>query len=135
MSDDDEYYSSVEEDSDEIEELDDEEILVDNKISSNAIKKVVIINDEDKITSNYLNKYEIAKIILFRIQQIERGGKYFINCSNLTNARDIAVQELINKKCPLIIEREIDYDSVKNISYCERWKVNEMSLIIDNIEL
>lgn len=118
------------EDIDEIDELCDiiknESVLsmFDNNVS---VKKKIIIKDSDKITSNKATKYEITRALTFRITQIERGSEYFIDSSNLNNAKDIAKKEIIERKTPIIIERIVDLDKKNNIAYCERWKLNEMA--------
>ena len=96
------------------------------KINNSVLKKV-IIDDADRITSNFITKYEITRTITYRITQIERGSKYFTDIGNINNAAQIAKKEIIDRKSPMIIEREINFDEKNNISYCERWKVNEMA--------
>ena len=96
-------------------------------LNSNSVLKKIIIDDADRITSNFITKYEITRAITYRITQIERGSKYFTDIGNINNAAQIAKKEIIDRKSPIIIEREINFDKQNNISYCERWKINEMA--------
>ena len=119
-------YSGVESDAELCEILDEISVNPIN-LNNNSVKKKKIVNDADRITSNYVTKYELTRAITYRITQIERGSKYFTNIGDIKNPKQIAIKEVIDRKTPIIIEREIDIDEVNNISYCERWKLNEMA--------
>ena len=108
-------------------DIEDEEIISDIFNSNTSVKKKYIINDADRTTSNRVTKYELTRAITYRITQIERGSKYFINTGNLNTATDIAKKEVMERKSPIIIERVIDLDKKLNIVYCERWKLNNMA--------
>ena len=76
--------------------FDNNEILYKNLLNS------------DKITPNYLTKYEYAKIIGISAQQIESGRKLNIKIpSSLTTPIEIAEYELRQKKTPFIIKRKL----------------------------
>ena len=95
-----------------------EEIDVQNK--SNKSKK---INDEDRITINKLTKYEKAKIICARSQQIENGSKIMLKYDGDINkllSIQIAELELQNKVIPILIKRYLP-----NGDY-EIWKISEL---------
>ena len=108
-------------------DIEDEEIISDIFNTNTSVKKKYIINDADRTTSNRVTKYELTRAITYRITQIERGSKYFINTGNLNTATDIAKKEVMERKSPIIIERVIDLDKKLNIVYCERWKLNNMA--------
>jgi DNA-directed RNA polymerases I, II, and III subunit RPABC2 len=63
---------------------------------------------KDKITPDYLTKYEYAKIIGISAQQIESGRKLNIKIpGSLTTPIEIAEYELRQKKTPFIIKRKL----------------------------
>jgi DNA-directed RNA polymerase subunit K/omega len=60
-----------------------------------------------------------------RAGQIEAGCEIFTNVEGLTTARDMAIKEIFDKKCPLKITRKIS----KNKQ--EEWRCNEMAIPVD----
>ena len=78
-------------------------------------------NPEKNISSKYLSKYEKAKIIGLRAQQIASGSKPFIEVpKGMSNVIDIAEKELEDRKIPFIIKRNIG-----NNKY-EYWKLEDL---------
>ena len=64
---------------------------------------------ENNITSKYLNKYEITKILCKRCEQLENGCHPLISEYEIyNNVYDIAFQELKDKKIPFILKRLIN---------------------------
>ena len=64
--------------------------------------------NKEKITPDYLTKYEYAKIIGISAQQIESGRKLNIKIpGSLTTPIEIAEYELRQKKTPFIIKRKL----------------------------
>lgn len=76
-----------------------------------------IVESYDDIMSNYnpanntsrnvLSRYEKAKIIGMRLEQVARGSKVYVDVKKhkLTNIRDIVLKELEERKTPLMIAR------------------------------
>lgn len=83
-----------------------------------VIEKIRVPDDERK-TSEYLTDYEITEIISIRATQISKNNDAFVDTDH-DNAIDIAKAELLARKCPLILVREVG----KN--YVEHWLPNEM---------
>ena len=81
------------------------------------------INDSKRITKPYLTKYEMARIIGYRSEQIGAGSQLYIDPGNITNVIDIAKKELYERKIPFIIKRTLP----NNIS--EYWKLDELEII------
>jgi len=52
-------------------------------------------------------KYERARLIGIRAEQIARGSPVFIDTKNMTNHMEIAEKEYDMGKCPLLVERSI----------------------------
>ena len=86
----------------------------------NTHKTVFVVPDDERITSNIIQLYEITAVISERASQIENGSPVFIDIKNLTNPKDIAKAEFKQRKSPFILERHVG-DSV------EHWKVREMT--------
>ena len=112
-----------------IDEIDDNNDLLDNISETNEDEENILVEKEDfsknEILDNYdiknyttfkqqpiacnkLTKYEKANILGIRAQQLANGAKPLIkDTSGYTNVIDIAKQELIEKKIPLIIKRPL----------------------------
>ena len=73
--------------------------------SDKEMEKVII--EEDKKTLPFLTKYEKARIIGLRTQQLASGSKPVIDTSNLNSNLEIAEKELKLKKIPFIIKRRL----------------------------
>ena len=78
------------------------------------------INNSTRITKPYLTKYEMARIIGYRSEQIGAGSQLYIDPGNIT---EIAKKELYERKIPFIIKRTLP----NNIS--EYWKLDELEII------
>lgn len=88
--------------------IDDTEKLDKNTILDNYDIKNYTTFKQQPIASTKLTKYEKANILGIRAQQLANGAKPLIkDTSNYTNVIDIAKQELIEKKLPLIIKRPL----------------------------
>jgi len=59
------------------------------------------------MSRNILTRFEIAKLIGVRSEQLARGAQPTVDIQNLKNVRDIAIQELREKKIPLMIARPL----------------------------
>jgi DNA-directed RNA polymerase subunit K len=96
--------------------------------SSSATTQILSYQD---IADNYdpsknttraiMNKYEKAKVLGVRIQQLASGGSTLIE--GLNNPRDIAVAELEQGKLPFVIVRTLP-NGIK-----EYWKVKDMTIL------
>ena len=76
-------------------------------------------------TSHILQKAEMTEIIGIRAEHISRGAEPYIDIINETNPLQIAIKELKNKKCPLLLKRII------NSFESEIWNPNEMTIVWD----
>ena len=105
----------VNEEEEEIDILDEEG--KGNKKSSKEIDK------EKRITTEYLTKYEKARVLGARALQISKNAPVMINLEpGEWNPLSIAEKELKEGKIPFIIRRYLP-----NNTY-EDWKVNELKL-------
>ena len=98
-----------------------EDIILDNIEDINIFRTNYDNLKKNNVTSIYLNKYEITKILSKRCEQLENGAIPLItNYEIYNNVYDIANQELKEKKIPFILKRFI------NNKY-EYWKLNDLN--------
>ena len=93
------------------------------KYNSSAIpthRIIHIVNPKDRITSNIMTLYERTEIVSIRAAQIQNGAKIYTDVKNLSDPIKMAEKEIDDRKCPLMIRRQInDFEA-------EDWEVNEM---------
>lgn len=85
-----------------------------------------IIPPNKRKTLLSLNKFEYAAVISERTLQIENGALIFIDYKNLTNPIEIAIEELRQRRCPLILERKVKEKD--NEVWVEQFDVNDMKI-------
>jgi len=76
-----------------------------------------------KKTVPFLNKFEKARLLGVRIQQLSAGAEPKINISGFTNIIDIVEEELKQRKIPLIIKRNLPNGT------SEEWKLEEFEKV------
>ena len=107
------------------EESDEEEYQQNEVISSLDLE--VFYSQYEVLKKTYLsnpnlNKYEKTKIISERAQQLANGSLSFLkNPESYNNVLDIAMEELKQKKIPIIIERPVP-------NGFEYWKLEDCTL-------
>jgi len=111
-----------EEDQDEDDTIIHENSIIENMEDSNVFRKNYESLKKTNITSLFLNKYEITKILCKRCEQLESGCISLIaNYEQYNNVYDIAFEELKNKKIPFIIKRFInnkyEYFKLEDLKY------------------
>ena len=75
-------------------------------------------------TAPFITKYEKARIIGARAEQIERGAMPFVEVdSHIINARTIAMMEYDLKKIPFIIARPLPNKTI------EYWKLQDLEFL------
>ena len=94
-------------------------------INTNYYNIIHIVSDDERITSNIMSKFEWSEIIGIRTCHIESGGVVYTETGVLTDPRMIAIKELQDRKCPLLIIRKIGDNKV------EHWRCNEMGFPVD----
>ncbi|KAG0229360.1 DNA-directed RNA polymerases I II and III subunit RPABC2 [Actinomortierella wolfii] len=87
-----------------------------NKTAPKAVPK------EERTTTPYMTKYERARILGARALQLSMNAPVLVDLEGETDALEIAMKELNQKKIPLIIRRNLP-----NNTY-EDWEVSEMIL-------
>lgn len=96
----------------------DEGTVIETEIED-EIELFDIVPKESRITDNYLSKAELARVISTRVAQIENGAPHYAKTTS-DDTVEIAIIELRDYKCPLIISRETPFG-------IEKWAVNEMN--------
>lgn len=79
----------------------------------------------EKKTIPVLTKYERAKIIGLRSQQIARGAPLYVDRGFESNPIRLAEMELREKKLPYVIRRRLPNDLF------EDWKLSELTILDD----
>ena len=111
----------IEQDNEMILEEEDEDYEVEEtKIINYTNVLDATIEMKKKRTNPYLTKYEKARIIGIRAQQIASGSIPLVDSKGLVSPISIALKELKERKIPLIIRRKLP-----NNTY-EDWTIEEL---------
>lgn len=104
--------------------------LLQHKTEEIETLSKVVRNEENMIidpfhkTVPFLTKYEKARILGERANQLNAGGKPFVNVDpSILDGYLIAEKELSEKKLPFIIKRPITNGA------CEYWKVEDLEIL------
>jgi DNA-directed RNA polymerase I, II, and III subunit RPABC2 len=96
----------------------------ETKTFLSTLDEVTNQNTKNRRTLAILSKYEKAKIIGIRAQQISMGSNIYLdNVHGYTNPLDIAKEELRQKRTPLIVRRNVV--GKKGVIH-EDWRVEEL---------
>jgi DNA-directed RNA polymerase I, II, and III subunit RPABC2 len=117
-------FSEEEEDTTDL-NLDEEEIPSSENTFKFATYSNIIENiaKKPKKTIPLLSKFERARIMGVRLQQLANGAKPRVDVTNLKSINEILEQELIQRKIPFIIRR-----TLPNGTY-EDWKLEEFEAV------
>jgi DNA-directed RNA polymerase I, II, and III subunit RPABC2 len=80
--------------------------LIDSEIQPEEIEEI-ILNKEDRISSNRLTKYEMVRILGERTKQLTMGAKPLIKNYETLSYDKIAEEELKNNMIPFKIKRPL----------------------------
>ena len=117
-------FSEEEEDTTDL-NLDEEEIPSSENTFKFATYSNIIENiaKKPKKTIPLLSKFERARIMGVRLQQLANGAKPRVDVTNMKSINEILEQELIQRKIPFIIRR-----TLPNGTY-EDWKLEEFEAV------
>jgi DNA-directed RNA polymerase I, II, and III subunit RPABC2 len=99
------------------------------------MSKQVVVEDFDDVmrkydpsqnkTRNILSKFEKVKLIGLRSEQLQRGAQPYVDVdtSSSFNPKNIALQELHEKKLPFMIKRQLPDGST------EYWRLDDMIIL------
>ena len=116
----------LDDDNFEVDDIDDTDISNEetNNIKIMSYNEIVSnISKKEKKTIPYLSKFEKARILGTRAQQLAYGAEPKIYTKNLLDIYAIANEELKQRKIPFIIRR-----TLPNGAY-EDWKIEEFEYI------
>ena len=80
-------------------------------------------NPNLNVTRNIMTRYEKAKIIGMRMEQLARDAHALVDTSDCNSVHDIAMKELEEKKLPFIIVRTLANGKK------EYWKIEDLIII------
>lgn len=102
----------------------DEEIIDEGEFfEEETVYKDTYVPDDQRITKQYLTKYERVRILGIRAKQLSLGAKPMIKNVIHLDPKEIAKLELQMGVIPLIIERPLPTGQK------ERWRINELRII------
>ena len=94
---------------------------------SNTPRTIIVVNESDKKTDNRLQRTELSNIISMRSEQIATYGTHFASLPISKHVDEIAIKELYERKCPLMLRRSVGFGS-NGETIVEIWDVNTMTL-------
>lgn len=87
----------------------------------------IFVAPEKRITDNVIRKTELARLLSLRAESYTHKQISFTNIVGLSSAEQVAFKELIDKKFPLNLIRDLGTDKDGN-TISEIWDVNEMTI-------
>jgi len=114
--DDEEYNNNDEDDTDNIEVINDE---YENTNIKNE-KEEIILDKQNRISSNRLTKYEMVRILGERTKQLTMGAKPLVKNYESLSYEKIAEEELKLNMTPYIIKRILPNGKI------EKWYLDEL---------
>jgi DNA-directed RNA polymerase I, II, and III subunit RPABC2 len=88
--------------------------------SQQRVQEAERVPNKDRVTTPYLTKYERARILGTRALQISMNAPILVPLDGETDALQIAIKELSQRKIPLVIRRYLPDGSF------EDWAVSEL---------
>jgi DNA-directed RNA polymerase I, II, and III subunit RPABC2 len=110
-------------------ELEYEETEKTEKVDTNSLTQYTHLDILEKMkkkpkkTTTIMTKFEKARIIGVRLQQLNNGAQPCVNVSKLRNNHEIVLAELEQRKIPFIIKRPLPDGT------SEYWKIEEFEVI------
>lgn len=92
--------------------------------NTNYYRIIKIVPDDERKTSSIMTMYEYCEVIGIRTAQIDKSGIVFTDTKS-QNSRDMAIEELHNRCCPLKIIRHMGNNTQ------EHWSCNDMGFPTD----
>jgi len=103
---------------------------IDKVVTENTLRKTTIIVDPNqRKTSNIMTAFEFTEAKAIRASQIERRQNVLTNVDGLDDAEKMAEKELYDGKCPLVLRRKVGekHENDQLYEYVEFWDVNIMT--------
>ncbi len=77
-------------------------------------------------TSNTMSHYEFTRVLAVRTKDISLHGSTYTDCTDIVDAKQRALKELRDRRCPLIIERTTAMQD--NVKVIEAFRVRDMNI-------
>ena len=100
-------------------------------LESNMERKTIFVAPNKRITSNRLTSYEASSIIAMRSQHIAKYATCFVDVNNMHDPVKIATKELLTRRCPLLVHRQVG-TTVDGDSIVEEW--NPRTMVLPSLE-
>ena len=75
-----------------------------------------------KLTSQYMTRYEYSECLSYRAILIAAGHPPLVDCKGIYDPIEIAKQEILSRKVPLVIVRTLPNGTK------ERWAIKDMNI-------
>jgi DNA-directed RNA polymerase subunit K/omega len=96
--------------------------------------EIIVVKPEKRRTSHVLSKFEMTEIVSIRNAQIAQTGQAMVEIGDLDDPVKIAKKELMMRRCPLILRREVGriYNAENNTltTKIETWNPSEMQFAV-----
>jgi DNA-directed RNA polymerase subunit K/omega len=117
----------VENDSDFEDESDDDvDVNTNEDLHDSHYHRIIkIVPVASRVTSEVMTLFEYSDIIGIRTTQIENGAPVYTDVAGLISAKNMAIKELFDRKCPHIIKRRVGQFLE------EQWSAREMAFPSD----
>lgn len=105
-------------------DFEDDEEIIDTENVYHSYNDILLNYDTLKLsnkTSNVLTKFEKAKVLGIRSEQLSKGANPLIDFEGLTSVEEIAKLELHQKKTPFILKRKV-------ADKYEYWKIEDLEI-------
>lgn len=91
-------------------------------------KEIIITNPDDMILSQRLTDFEETRLINIRAEQIARDNICMVDVTGITNPVDMAKKELMMRKTPIRLRREVGVKKIGDdyFELYEDWNPNCM---------
>ncbi len=106
-------------------DFEDDDVVQDDVQNTDYIRRMKVTPPDMRITSDVMTMFEFSEVIGIRATQIEKGSHVFTSYDDLTDPREIAIKEVMDRKCPLMIIRKVSSTEQ------EQFSVNEMGVPAD----
>lgn len=89
----------------------------------------IVVKDADRITSHYMSRFERCQLRATRAEQIARSGNSMVDI--VGEAQDQAEAEILNARCPLLIERPVGVRIIDGVVHqvVEYWDPKNMEFL------
>ena len=117
--------NAEDEDEEDDDDDDDDEFDAESIAEKIEMETIYMVPADQRRTSEHMSKFELVQAIGTRISQIEQGSPVFVQYESGTPVRDIAINEFIQRKCPLFLRRTVEV--LGGTKKVELWRVSEMT--------